>query len=153
MANIDKLTDNKVFEDPVKKVQQEMLRDLLAIRKNFAEGIDHALSNGGSGAGGATVSKEDYDKLEAENRKLKYRITHLLRALDETDGGAPGGGTSAMPAMKMFVQEGVASGHTNMVSVVAALLGAHIDVEVIDEETRTSKAHAKINPTGRLPLL
>ena len=98
MANIDKLTDNQVYADPIKILQQEMLRDLLVIRKNIAEGIDKALSSVGSGgAGGNTVSREDYDKVLAENKKMNYRVEHLKRALNEIDGGAPGGGVKALP--------------------------------------------------------
>jgi len=144
MNNIDKLTDKQVYNDPVSKIQNEMLAELLTIRQGFATAIDSALSSGGSGAGGATVAKEDHDKLEAENKKLRYRIKHLLRALD--------GGSSkpSMPAMKLHVAEGSTD---SAVNVAAALCGASLEVIVVDEATRTSKAHAKINPTGRLPLL
>ena len=34
------------------------------------------------------VSKKDYDAAVAENKKLKYRVNHLLKSLNEIDGGA-----------------------------------------------------------------
>ena len=70
------------------------------------------------------MPKDDFDKLEAENKKLKYRITHLLKALDEKDaggGGAVAGGAKSKPAGgqvtgKMFVtSEGSSSYQMNMV--------------------------------------
>lgn len=67
-----------------------MLQQLMAFRKSMADGIELACqvaASGGSGAGAKIVSQEDYDKVVAENKKLKYRIKHLTRALDEKDGG------------------------------------------------------------------
>ena len=85
MKQIDSMAKDQVYADPVKKVQTEMLYQLVAMRKSMAQGIEMACqvaATGGSGAGGKTVSKEDYDKLVADNKKLAYRITHLTRALD-----------------------------------------------------------------------
>ena len=51
------------------------------------------MGGGAGGASGELVSKKKYDGLDAENKKLKYRITHLLRALEEGDAeqGIPSG--------------------------------------------------------------
>ena len=55
------------------------------------------MSGGAGGASGELVSKKKYDGLDAENKKLKYRITHLLRALEEGDAGQgiPSGSSGA----------------------------------------------------------
>jgi len=37
--------------------------------------------------------------------------------------------------------------------LTAALTGCSLEVIVLDEATLSSKAHQKINPTGRYPLL
>ena len=34
------------------------------------------------------VSKKDFDAALSENKKLKYRVHHLLKSLNEIDGGA-----------------------------------------------------------------
>lgn len=152
MKQIDALTENKVYADPVKAVQEQMLADLLAMRADLAVSIENACqaaAGGGSGAG-SLVAKADYDALAAENKKLKYRITHLLRALDQVDGGvAPESG----PAMKLYTTSALFSNLVNQVQLTAALAGSTLEVVVIDEETRTSKPHQKLNPTGRYPLL
>jgi len=82
----------------------------------LAQSIDNACqaaAGGGSGAG-SLVAKADHDALAAENKKLKYRIAHLLRALDETDGGV---GASAGPAsnqaMKLYT---TSSQYSNLVN-------------------------------------
>jgi len=38
------------------------------------------------------VSKEEFEKVQAENKKLKYRVKHLLRALGEQEGGSAASG-------------------------------------------------------------
>jgi len=40
MKQIDELSKDKVFADPVRKVQETMLEELLKIRKEFATQID-----------------------------------------------------------------------------------------------------------------
>ena len=32
------------------------------------------------------VKNEEVEQLRSENKKLKYRVTHLLRAIDEIEG-------------------------------------------------------------------
>jgi len=88
--------------------------------------------------------------LQAENKKLKYRIVHLKAALDEQDGGYQA--QAAGGSYKLYTTVA----HCNLVNqcqVVAALSGNTVEVVVLDEETRTSKAHMKANPQGRYPLL
>lgn len=87
-ANIDALTENQVFADPVKKIQEEMLKEFKAMREQLAQQIDKAAQAAGSGGGAAGgASQKAFDDLQAENKKLKYRIVHLKAALDEQDGG------------------------------------------------------------------
>ena len=93
MKNIDALTENQVYADPVKKLQEEMLAEMIQLRANLAKSIESAILSGGSGgAGGQTVSKEEFEKVQAENKKLKYRVKHLLRALGDQEGGSASGG-------------------------------------------------------------
>lgn len=54
------------------------------MRTKVAKAVERACDIAG-GSGG--VSKEDYDKAMAENKKLKYRVNTLCRELDAIDGG------------------------------------------------------------------
>ena len=91
MKSIDSLTENKVYADPLQKLQEEMLNDMLKLRANLAKSIEQAIQSGGSGAvGGETVTKDKFDAVQKENSKLKYRIKHLLRALGEDEGSSGG---------------------------------------------------------------
>jgi hypothetical protein len=65
-----------------------MLKEFIAMRDQLAQQIDKAAQAAGSGGGAASgVSQKAFDDLQAENKKLKYRIVHLKSALDEQDGG------------------------------------------------------------------
>ena len=159
MANIDKLTDNTVYADPVTKLQEEMLRDLLAIRKSIAAGIDSTLSSfgtGGNNGGAAPVSQAEFEKLVSDNKKLSYRVKHLVRALDEIDGKPTGSsGSSAAhggQTFKLYLTE--SNSHIiNQVLLAADLSGVKLEIVNVSEEVRASKPHQKMNPTGRYPLL
>jgi hypothetical protein len=89
MALIDKLTDGKVYEDPVQQTQEQMLVELYKMRENVAHAVNKAceIAAAGGDGGSAMVSKKDFDDLAEENKKLKYRIKILNQALDEQDGG------------------------------------------------------------------
>jgi hypothetical protein len=157
MANIDKLTDNQVYSDPVTKMQEQMLKDLLAIRKSIASGIDSALSSVGTGGakGGATVSQAEFEKLEAENKKLSYRVKHLTRALDEIDGkptSTSGPSKHVGETFKLHLTE-TNSHIVNQVLIAAELSGIKLDIIHVTDEVKASKPHQKLNPTGRYPLL
>ena len=54
VKQINALTENQVYADPIKKVQEEMLTELLTMRADLAQSIDHACqaaAGGGSGDG------------------------------------------------------------------------------------------------------
>ena len=154
MKQIDSMAKDQVYADPVKKVQTEMLYQLVAMRKSMAQGIEMACqvaATGGSGAGGKTVSKEDYDKLVADNKKLAYRITHLTRALDKQDGGfavKKAGGSH-----KLYTTSDNFSMVVQQCQIVAELTGSSLDIVIVDEATLNSKEHQKLNPLGKYPLL
>ena len=143
MQYIDKLTENKVYADPVKAIQEEMLAQLLEVRKSFASSIENAVQNGGAGrAVGETVSKADFEKLENENKQLKYRIKFLLRTLNEVDGGS---------VTYQILTDSEDS--LREVRVVSSLAGAKIQVKIMTEDEMKAKDHIKANPTRRYPLL
>ena len=80
VKQIDALTQDKVYADPIRKVQEDMLKELLVMRADLAKSIEHACqaaAGGGAGGSGQLVSQAEYDKVVAENKKLKYRIKHL----------------------------------------------------------------------------
>lgn len=52
--------------------QEDLLNEMLKIRQSFAKTIESVLKNGSAGAD--SVPKSEYEKLQAENKKLKYRI-------------------------------------------------------------------------------
>ena len=85
------------------------------------------------------VSNSDYDKLVAENKKLAYRIKHLTRALDERDGGYAGKKSGG--SMKLYTTSGKFSSVVQQCQIVAELTGFGLDVQIVDEATRSSKEH------------
>jgi hypothetical protein len=96
MKNIDKLTQDQVYADPLRKLQEEMLGEMIKLRTQVAKSIEEVCKNGGGSGGG---SSDELEKVKSENKKLKYRITHLLRALDG-DSGSTGG------SFKLYTTEG-----------------------------------------------
>jgi hypothetical protein len=62
MQNIDALTENKVYADPIKKLQEEMLAEMLKLRANLAVSIESAMQSGGAGGSGS-VSKDEFEKV------------------------------------------------------------------------------------------
>jgi len=120
----------------------------------MAQGIELALqtaATGGSAGGSNLVSKEDHDKLVAENKKLAYRIKHLTKALDAQDGGYAGKKSSGV--MKLYTLSGCFTTVVQQCQIVAELTGSSLDVSIVDEATRSSKEHQKLNPLGKYPLL
>jgi hypothetical protein len=53
LKNIDKLHSDQVFNDEVKKVQEEYLKKLLDVRSKTAKAIKAACEIAASGSGGA----------------------------------------------------------------------------------------------------
>lgn len=52
--------------------------------------LSEAVAAAGAGSGGQrgaakSQNQQEVEELKAENKKLSYRVTHLLRALDELD--------------------------------------------------------------------
>ena len=147
MKNIDKLTQNQVYNDPVKKIQMQMLQEMKTMREGFAQSIEKVCQNGaGGGSGGSMVSKEAHDKLEAENKKLKYRIKHLLRAMDGDSGSSSG------PSFNLSIPEGESTTSLAVLQClfVGKLTGFNLKVNQVDTEAKEVKT---MNPLGKYPLL
>lgn len=85
------MSKESVFADPIRKIQEQLYTALLSVREGFHQTIVEAIdvSQSGSDKSPAATSESEQDKeitqLRAENKKLNYRIVHLLRALDESD--------------------------------------------------------------------
>ena len=47
MQKIDSLTENKVYADPVQKMQEDMLQEMLKLRVELAKTIEEVCKNGG----------------------------------------------------------------------------------------------------------
>lgn len=43
MKSIDALTENTVYADPMQKLQEDMLNDMLKLRANLAKSIEQAI--------------------------------------------------------------------------------------------------------------
>ena len=115
MKNIDALTDHQVYADPVRKIQEEMLRDLLLVREQMAKSIEDVCQSGGSVGGGGgglgihgegedktiTVKLDEYDKLKSGLAKAQNQIIHLKRTIVEIEGGDPSsvGKAASAPAV------------------------------------------------------
>lgn len=91
VSRLDNISKNSVFVDPVRSTQEQLYAHLIAIRegmhKSLVEAIDTASSVTGSAAAGTEKSAIDSEaeSLRAENKKLQYRVTHLLRTIDELE--------------------------------------------------------------------
>jgi hypothetical protein len=79
---ITNAAEESVYKDPVRKVQEEMYAQLLAVREGFALALKTACDDA-SCEKPDKASQQEIEALRAENAKLKYRVTHLLRALDQ----------------------------------------------------------------------
>ena len=92
------------------------------------------------------VPKEEYDKLAAENKKLKYRMKFLLRALDGESGDSSG------PAMTLSIPAGESATSLSVLQClfVGKLTGCTLKVTEVDSEAKDVKAK---NPLGKYPLL
>jgi DNA-binding transcriptional regulator WhiA len=77
-------------------MQEEMLQEMLKLRVELAKTITEVCKNGGGSSAG---SSDELVKVQAENKKLKYRIVHLLRALN---GDSPSAGVT----YKLYTTEG-----------------------------------------------
>lgn len=116
---------------------------MIKLRAQMAKTIEEVCKNGG-GSGGA--SNDELEKVKSENKKLKYRITHLLRALNG-DSGKTGG------SFKLYTTEGHHSISVNQCQVTAALCGSSLQIVQVDDAMRASKEHKALNPSGTYPLL
>ena len=96
IAKIDAMSRESVYADPVSQVQQQVYSQLIAIREGFAQALAGAMVDTPSSAAGASAAQpsksaaaagdsEEVLNLRAENKKLKYRVAHLLRAIDEIE--------------------------------------------------------------------
>jgi len=81
------------------------------------------------------VPLEEYNKALEENKKLKYRITHLCRALDQLDGGASGQAAQSS-SLTLYTDESEVSNNVSICQVVAGLTGVALNVSVVDQETQ-----------------
>jgi hypothetical protein len=104
-----------------------------------------SVSNGGS--------SEDLKKLQEENKKLRYRNLHLLRALDEIDGGSPSKAKSASHVLNFFCLASQYELEVLQCKFVAALTGCSLNVQVVSETERTSKEMKTKNPLGVFPFI
>jgi len=92
------------------------------------------------------VPKAEYEKLEAENKKLKYRIKHLLRALDGDSGSSSG------PSVSLAIPAGASATSPAVLQClfVGKLTGFNLSVIEVDTESKEVKTK---NPLGKYPLL
>lgn len=95
IEKIDEMSREQVYADPIRKIQEEHYKQLLSLRDGLHSTVKEALDiveQGGSGSGagvqapvGGQASNEVMAKLVEDNKKLNYRIVHLLRALEKDE--------------------------------------------------------------------
>ena len=74
-----------MYADPVRKIQEQLYEQLIAVREGFATTLSSALTQVETAsvpAEQSSASSDEVAKLRAENAKLKYRVKHLVKALD-----------------------------------------------------------------------
>lgn len=130
------IVESQVYEDPIRKAQEEMLKELLVMREGLAQSIDEACKAGPGAAvsvqnpgSGQVVSQEDYKKAMADNKKLRYRVAHLLRALGEGEGVSE---STASSDFKLIVIDRTNQTLTNLCEVTARVCGYNLEIVQID---------------------
>lgn len=89
MNQIDQLSKQSNYSEPLKQVQEDMLKELYALRENLCANLDEACDKANQGVQSSSgSSSEEVKKLELDNKKLKYRVEHLLTACDELEGNS-----------------------------------------------------------------
>lgn len=140
MNQIDQLSKNNK-SDELKKVQEDMLKDLYAMRENLCSGLDQACEKANQGQQNNTQSDE-VKQLESENKKLNYRIQHLLWACDELEGKSKAEpakhAQSAAPKFELItVLPNLPQ--AQLVQVVADFSGVNLNVRMATEEEQNDK--------------
>ncbi len=75
----------------MRQVQEELYQRLLSIRQGLAKSLDSTCSEVESRAASpeakaiAAAGSAEADELRAENKKLQYRIQHLLKTIEEIE--------------------------------------------------------------------
>ena len=83
---------DSVYAVPVRQVQEQLYAQLIAIREGFYQTVQTAMKEVSSGGAESTTAvvdnatSEEAVNLRSENKKLNYRITTLLRTIDEIEG-------------------------------------------------------------------
>ena len=95
MTRLDNLSKNAVFFDPLRRCQEDLYSHLLSVREAMCSALSSTVENAGSAAlsemgpassaGGSKETAAEAEELRAENKKLNYRVTHLLRAIEEKE--------------------------------------------------------------------
>lgn len=76
--------------DPVRRTQEQLYAQLLSIRESMCKTLTSAVENAGnqqaSGPAAANAgANPEVAELKAENKKMEYRVTHLLRAIEDLE--------------------------------------------------------------------
>ena len=78
--------------DPVRRTQENLYAQLLSIRDSMCKTLACSVENAGNQqvSSPATASDEasknpEIDELKAENKKMEYRVTHLMRAIEDLE--------------------------------------------------------------------
>ena len=89
---MDEESKDSVHADAVRKTMEAHYAQLLAIREGYYQTLCTSLKEveGGGQAQAASGEKSEADELRAENKKLNYRITHLLKTIDEKEAAQEG---------------------------------------------------------------
>ena len=82
-----------MYADPVRKIQEQLYEQLIAIREGFAQTLTTAITEADKAPqnGSAAVEEvkgadsQEVIALRAENKKLNYRVVLLLRSIDEIE--------------------------------------------------------------------
>ena len=71
-------------KDPVQDIQEQLLKSLITIRDGFNNTL-LAATQEVENAKGKVNDQNEVDHLRAENKKLNYRVIHLLRTIEEIE--------------------------------------------------------------------
>ena len=82
-----------MYADPVRKIQEQLYEQLIAIREGFAQTLTTAIAEADKAPQNGSAAVEEVKEadsqeviaLRAENKKLNYRVVQLLRTIDEIE--------------------------------------------------------------------